>query len=104
MTKEEDQLIEADKVRENRVRWILARRDLRLAKRRLDPNALGYGFYVVVDGDDAVAIGVSSTDRDDYFVTLEDIKGMAPPPRQPSATTSARAQFQLTAAPIRRMK
>ncbi len=54
--------MEADKVRENRVRRILARRDLRLAKRRLDPNALGYGFYVVVDGDDAVAIGVSATD------------------------------------------
>lgn len=42
--------IEDDKVRENRLRRIAARRGMHIQKsRRRDPNALDYGLYCITD-------------------------------------------------------
>src|SRR5262249_38653901 len=62
-----------DKVLENKLRRIAARRGLRLEKsRRRDPNALGYGGYMLVDAyNNTVVAGATNHE---YDCTLADIE------------------------------
>lgn len=63
-----------EKVRENRLRRMAERQDLRLVKSRTrDPRATGYGCWMIVDVDaNAAVAGVGATGRPDF--SLEDVE------------------------------
>ena len=65
----------AEKVRENRLRRMLARQGYQLSRtRRRDPRALDYGTYTVTGQDGAVVLGPCARGR---ARTLDDIEQWA---------------------------
>jgi hypothetical protein len=63
-----------DKVRENRLRRVAARRGLHLEKsRRRDPNAFDYGTYWLIDHR-TNAIAFRNFALDSYGLTLDDVE------------------------------
>ena len=65
--------MEAQKVRENRLRRMAQRQGLRVVKsRRRDPRALGFGGYMIVDPDvNAVIAGEIDSPR---ALTLDEVE------------------------------
>ena len=65
--------MEIEKVRENRLRRVAARRGLLLQKsRRRDPQALGYGRFMLVDT--FTSKPVLGADPYAYSATLDDVE------------------------------
>jgi hypothetical protein len=63
----------ADKVRENRIRQMAARRGFRVQKsRRRDPGAIGYGRFQLIDA--ANNMIVLGSLRHEYDATLDEIE------------------------------
>lgn len=76
-----------DKVLENRLRRIAARRGYRLEKsRRRDPQAVDFGGYMLMDADSYTVVRGGSNDKGfNYCASLEDVAAFFDNPRSEAA-------------------